>query len=383
MHRLEHHPFMNETYRSLRLLRRMTTHSVRRVLVAAPPLLAAVFGAGALWGLQAAPPEIPAHRLAILSTPNNGSETFLHVVEVGRSFPPPATKFVHLPDAAVKGAVLADGAVLAIADYAPGWDRSFGSALFRLEIGVESRFLCDRIAYASRPFVSPDGRVFVQRGMAGTLGQFAMRVDSLSIDEIDPKTGAAKAIWEGTGYVAHIAGAHGRGLVVYHVQPSGARLILVDQKTGTETVLLPSMPPFATDFSTTATGDLIFQNRHENRSDTWLIERLNLNTGNLETVQEGPRPLAPQGWPRGELSYGYLKSDPSPMSQASDLVDKGASREVVEIRAFADHGAIAAALAFPPGVAAPDVILLDPKGAVIGRLQTPPNTRLQVAGFLP
>jgi hypothetical protein len=310
------------------------------------------------------------YRVALLLTPENGSETFLHIVEVGRPFPPPTAKFRHLPDAAVKGVVLRDGSILVIADYEPGPDRSFGSALFRLVPGAEPVLLCDHVAFASRPLVTPDGRVFIQRGSPGPATKGGeIRVDLLSIDEIVPRTGDVKTLWRGSGYIAYTAAAFRRDIILYHIQPSGARLVLIDSDTRTEKAVLPSLPPYASDFSVSEVGNLVFQNRDENRSDLWITDRLNLVSGERERLLEDQASLAPRMWPRGEVTW----------NSSGGLQRAG----FIDIRAFTSDGTVAAAFAFPSGSSAPDLVLLDSTGAELAQIETPERTPLTIAGFIP
>ena len=320
------------------------------------------------------------YRLAILTTPDNGPETFLHIVEVGLPFPPPTAKFRHLPDAAVRGVVLPDGAVLAIADYEPGRDRSFGSALFRLEPGAEPTLVCDRVVFASRPLITPEGRVFIQRGAAGPATQGGeTRVDSLSIEEVDLSTGDTKVIWQSTGYIAYTAAAFQGDIVLYHIRPEGARVILVNMETGAEKVVLPSLPPFASDFSITDTGDLVFQNRDEKRTDLWIVESLRLTSGERQRFPGDQASLAPRAWPHGEVTWNTQKGLHTTISPLSIKPLQG----LIDIRAFSPDGAVAAAYVFPLDSSAPDIILVDSTGAQKTRIATPPRTPLTVAGFVP
>ncbi len=318
-------------------------------------------------------------RLAILSTPGNGPETFLHIVEAGRSLPSPIARLHHLPDAAVQGSVLPDGSVLVVADYERGRDRSFGSALFRLEPHADPVLLCDHVAFASRPLVAPDGRVFVQRGEPGPVAAGVMRVDSLALDEVDPLAGSVRTLWRSKGYVAFLAGSFRNDLVVYHVAPSGARLVLVDRESGAERVVLPSLLPFASDFSVTDAGDLVFQDRKAQRTDSWVIERVHLISGERESLEESATSLAPRAWPQGELTL-ISPGGPRRVEATPSAVTL---RGLADIRTFSSDGKVAAALIFSPGISAPDVVLLDPSGTELIRIVAPPQTRLEVAGFLP
>jgi hypothetical protein len=204
-------------------------------------------------------------------------------------------------------------------------------------------------------------------------------VDSLTLDEVDPFAGSVRTLWRSKGYVAYLAGTFQNDLIVYHLGPSGARLVRIDRESGTERVVLPSLLPFASDFSVTEAGDLVFQNRSAQRTDSWVVERVHLITGERESLEESTGSLAPRAWPRGELTLngpaGLRRAKAEPLARA--LMGPA------DIRAFSSDGMIAAALAYSPGVSAPDVVLLDPSGAELARIVPPLQTRLEVAGFLP
>ena len=316
-------------------------------------------------------------RLAILLTPHDGPDTILYRVDVDRAFPSSTTVLHHLPDAAVKGAVLPDGEVLAIADYQPGKDRSFGSALFRFVTDGEAILLADRVAYASRPLVTREGRVFVSRGDAGPLTDGAMRVDALSVDEVNPQTGATRTVWRDTGYGAFLAGVFKHDLVVYEVQPELARLLLVDSDTGRERILLPSLPPFASSFSITNSGDVIFQDLDTN-SGLWAIERLGITSDRLDILQKSQSSLSPRAWPNGEVTW----SAPDGLRRFGQAAPLAIS-DNVDLLAVAQDGSSAAALVRSLPNATPDVVVLDSGGTEVGRFTLPTSTLFDVGGFLP
>jgi hypothetical protein len=325
-------------------------------------------------------PNYSAARLAILSTPHNGPDTYLHIASVDRPFPPPVAVLHHLPGAAVKGAVAPDGTVFVVADYTPGNDRSFGSALFRLEPGASSTLLTDAVVFASRPVIASDGRLFVSQGRVGHGSGDRMRVDTLTLGEVNLHTGAVRTLWTNDGYYAYIAGTFGNDLVVYYVNDSGARLLLVDRDTGREKILLPSMAPFASDFSLSADGDLVFLNRDESRAGLWLVERLSLSSGKLEHVLESTTSRqSPYIWPRGELTWNNGGELRATATSSSSKPPDG----YIDIRAVGTDGALAAAYLFSPGSSAPGVILINPHGALVASFSIPTQTPISVAGFLP
>lgn len=351
---------------------------IRITIVIAALLLCAA----TLYGLEDLKSEDRAalRGVAILSTPGNGSETYLHRMEVGKAFPPPLAHFTHLPGAAVNGITLPDGTVLAIADYLPGRDRSFGSALFRLAPGAEAVRLCDNVVFASRPLITPDGRAVIQRGHAGPPTKAGeTRSDSLSIDEVDPQTGVIRTLWKGTGYVAYTAAIFKRELVIYQIDPSGARLLGINIDTGKERIILASLLPFASDFSVNDAGDLFFQDRDESQSDLWGVERLNLNTGAREMLDKEKISLAPRSWPHGTAIWNSQNG----LKSIGKLASSGSPTGVVDIQGFSADGRTAVALVYESGNSIPDVSIIDASGVELGRLYMPEHTFFAVAGFLP
>jgi len=185
-------------------------------------------------------------------------------------------RFVHLPGAAVRVAALPSGATAAVADHAPGADRSWGSALLVAPAGGDGALRCDRVYYASRPHAAPDGRVLVERGRPGPATPGRLRVDELTLDLIDPDSGRAETVYAARGFEAYVAAVVGSEAIVYLVQPEQASLRAVDLGSGAERILVPSLPPFAHDF--TVDGDaLVFHDRDDARRET--LERVELASG--------------------------------------------------------------------------------------------------------
>lgn len=345
-------------------------------LLALLPVIAAT---AALYGSQNPNPASRGGpiRLAVLATSGTGDRTHLHLAYPGQPLAEPVATLTHPIDAAVAGTVLADGAVAVAVDFAIGTDRSFGSFLFRLEAGAAPKLLCRGVAYASRPFVTDDGRVYVQRGTAGAERSDAMRIDALTVDEVDPVTGVVINLWHGPGYVAYVAGAFREDLVLYIVSDEGARLLLVDQNTGTERLIAPSIPPFANSFSVSRDGELLFQNRDAVDVKTWNVVRLDLGSGDLEPIEQSSAPMTAVIWPGGELTIG----DPTGDLQERSGLRTSTVPEVLAVRSFAADGTAAAGLVFRAGSSAPEVVVIASDGSEIGRIAPPARTRLDVAGF--
>ncbi|HUS66375.1 MAG TPA: hypothetical protein VMZ28_17605 [Kofleriaceae bacterium] len=314
------------------------------------------------------------------------SESGLHLVELtGGRLPPAVARFAHLPDGAVRGALLpGSDAVLVVADrqqLAPVRDGSFAGVLLRVEPGQGARPLCDRVDHASRPLVALGGRVFVGRGRPGPALPGAMRVDALSIDEIDPVTGVEREVWRGRGFHASLAGAHGTELFIYQVTAGGASLLAVDPDSGATRTVLPSLLPFARDF-VVSEGVLTFATRDEARADRWVIDRVELASGTRRRLLTAPgQHLAPHPWPGGDLAFDpgdgrglRLLSGGRP-----ELAGLGAGADVV--RAIAPEAARAALWHYVPGATHAEVRIVDARRGESRAVTASPATRLEIVGF--
>lgn len=248
--------------------------------------------------------------MALLATTPGALHTSLyHVNAASGELSAPLATFTHQAGAVVRGAVLPGTAVvIAAADTAESRDPSFAASLFRVAPHSPPERLCDGVVHASRPLVTPAGRVLVSRGMAGSQGGSSitdLRADDLSIDEVDPWTGTLHTVHTVSGQLAFLAGALGNEAVVYRVLTGGADIVGVDVDTGAVRAILPHLPPFARDFSVdAAAGALVFRGRHEADPHTWTIERVDLTSGQITRLQESPEMnLVPHAWPGGAVVY--------------------------------------------------------------------------------
>jgi hypothetical protein len=236
--------------------------------------------AAAVVGLGAGRPAVTAPPTGLTMT-----TTVAGVTEV-RQGPggPLQARFLHLPDAAVRVAALPSGATAAVADRAPGPDRSWGSSLLVAAPGGDGLERCDRVFYASRPLPLPDGRVAVERGHAGPLVPGRMRVDELTVDAVDPATGAVRTLYATTGFEAHLAGLAGHELILYLIQPGQASLRAVDLESGRERIVVGDLPPFARDFHIDG-ATLELRNRDDVHRQLQTLERIDLTSGTRTRVQ--------------------------------------------------------------------------------------------------
>ena len=184
----------------------------------------------------------------------------------------------YIPGGALKLARLPTGALVAVGERGTGFDRSWGSSLLYAEGTRAPVELCDRVFYASHPLPLPSGEVAVERGVAGPSVPGRVRVDELTIDAVDVRTGRARTLLATRGFEAHLAALAGDEIVVYLVQPGVASLRAVNWRSGRERVILPSLPPYAHDFAV-VDGALVVHNRDDARPALETVERIDLADG--------------------------------------------------------------------------------------------------------
>ncbi|MGK4005952.1 hypothetical protein WMF31_25245 [Sorangium sp. So ce1036] len=328
-------------------------------------------------------------RVALLATPPGATRSTLHIAEVGggKAGPPLAT-LRHLADATVRARVVpGTPIVVATADTDPARDRSFNASLFRIEPHAEPTTLCDGVVHASRPLVTADGRVFVARGVAGPEphpgdGPARLRVDALTVDEVDLATGATRTVHAHRGYLAFLAGAWSGDLVIYRVSPGSADLVLVNPDSGATRVIAPKIPPFARDFSIdAAAGALVFQERHESDPGAWVVERLDLTSGKRTRLEVSAwSGLAPHAWPGGGLAYTPDRGAGLVVRGARAAVRGPLGAGVDAIQAVSQDGAWVAALHTNPS-AFPVPFAIHAESGEVAAIPAPRRARIAVAGF--
>lgn len=276
-------------------------------------LVALVLCAGLFVGAQARAAEA-----VLLATDLEHGVTELVFVPTAASqaaLPSASARLFHRPDAVVTGALLPQRReALAVADVAPGTDLSWTSALFHLTPGQPPRALVDRLYHAARPVVSPDGRVFVLRGVPGrepdaeALRTGRLRVDSLTLDEVEVGSGTTRTLYRTEGYLALPCGflpaARGSSgeLIVYRVAPDGAELLAVDTESLAVRAVASPIPPFARDFSVDPATRTLVYTQLDPASKSWVVERLFLDSGRRRRLVESTgMQLLPQLLPGGRV----------------------------------------------------------------------------------
>ncbi len=233
-----------------------------------------------------------APEVALLCT--QGESTELRFQRAGtETLAPSIARFTHVTGEEAKGALLpGTRTVVAISRTSSAKDASFASSLVRLSAGQSPTALVDRVVYATRPLVTSDGRVFVSRGAAGP-----SRVDSLSVDEVNTKTGAARSILHYDGFATFLAGAVDGEVLVYRVGPSGADLIAVQPETQSVRTVLPHLVPLARDFA--VDGHTLYFTQSAGRGE-WVVMRVDTKSGESTTVLHGTElTLLPTPLPNG------------------------------------------------------------------------------------
>lgn len=327
---------------------------------------------------------LDAPRAVILATHPGAELTSVFFVDSrGSTHLAPVATFGHLPDATVRAIVIpGKNEVVATADTTPTQDASFNASLFYLRPHSPPERFVDRVVHAGTPLVTAAGRVFVSRGEPGKYVDGQMRVDALTIDEIDLPTGKSKTVYQTNGYLLFLAGALGDEIVLYRIVPGQADIIAVDLNTGKERFIQKNIAPFARDFSIDPSSQtLVFQNRHETDSSTWVVDRVGIKTGKSQRLfSSSSMTLAPFALPQGGVLFNPPGHGLSALDgQVSISGPLGAGVDVVA--AVTNDGRYLAALhTLPSAFAVPFVV--DTQRGTTRVLPAPANTRVVVAGFV-
>lgn len=341
----------------------------------APPFLF-IFAAAAL---NVAPAQV-----ALLCSPAGGQSTQLRFQPLGQTeLAPVVAEVAHVPGETTLGAVLPQSkTVLAVVTTTPSRDLSFAGSLVKLEAGKPPRFLADRVVPSTRPLITSDGRVFVQRGTIGTPGneRGAMRVDELTIDEISAATGAARTVLTFKGYFAFLIGAFDGRLLIYRLGTSGADVIAVHPDSlGVER--LSPIAPLARDFAIDAANRALYYTQADRERRRWFIERLDLATHQVTAlpVSSSDMALLPTLFPNGKISFspGPGQGLRAVGSDQSHFASTGAGYE--RLRFFTARGTIAVGLnEAPSDFSTPFAVEL--RTGTRLPLAAPPKNLLDIAG---
>ncbi|MFO0664960.1 MAG: hypothetical protein U0174_13480 [Polyangiaceae bacterium] len=271
----------------------------RPVLLAAGLLLSAAVAPFLFWHskAQGSPGEATSTRASapsfpeviVVATPHDAEA---EASEVRRIVPGASAKasdvlgVIHHPaQSVIRGDATQDGATAFVVADSEAHD--FGARLYRVDGKVAD--LGGGVLHASRPLVSENGFVYVERGKAGSQlvdadGKASMRVDRLTIDEIRPLESSPRfrTVFSAEGYALHLAGEWQGKLVVYRVDPNGAAIVLVS-RDGSSVKEVARIPSFARDFSVHDTR-LVFSNRSPDDTHVWHVVELSLESGTSQVL---------------------------------------------------------------------------------------------------
>lgn len=214
--------------------------------------------------------------LALLEGAPEGTESVV-VIRHGDGRAVPLGRVPHVAGSARRGVLLRGGSdpvALVVVQERPSRGAStYDSALYRVD-ARGARRLVGGLTDASRPLVTARGTVLVQRGEDGEDRplidrQLRERRDPLTLDAVDPETGAVRTVWRGQGQLAFLACAlRGDEALVYHLDDTTAVLRVLDASTGAVRTLREDLH-LARDFSydrardavvfARATGDAAYQ----------------------------------------------------------------------------------------------------------------------------
>lgn len=297
----------------------------------------------------------------------------------------------HLPGATVKAAAMPDGQSAAvIAETTETRDRSWNSSLFLVTAQGETRSLVDRVYASTRPFIAGTGEILVTRGVAGAevepvRGAFQqLRMDAITIDAVNPETGAARTVWRLTGYLSFMAGVAGDEVLTYDIGPGATPIMAIDVKSGAARTLVPQAS-LARDFRVSLDGKLLTYTEHSPSGvDDWRVVKVDVATGAREIVTTQPN-LALLSYP---LPTGLAFNPPD--ASGLTLVTARGNKELPcpwgagadDLLALSRDGNWAGGLHETPS-AFPQPFLLDLRSGASFPVVVPEGIRVDVAGVLP
>jgi hypothetical protein len=142
--------------------------------------------------------------------------------------------------------------------------------------------------------------------------------------------------------------------------------------------------PYARDFSIDATrGAVVMQERDEQDSRSWTIDRVDLATGARTRLHtSASMALAPFAWPGGGVAFNPEgRGGLAPLLHGRALSRAPLGDGVDLVRAVSSDGAWVAALHTLPGKL-PVPFAIDTRTGAAAPLAAPPGTRVEVAGFV-
>lgn len=278
------------------------------------------------------------------------------------------------------------GEVFLDVDTSVDGDLSFAGALVGLREGERARTLTLGVVHASTPLLLADGRVAVSRGVAGEARAGEARIDDLTIDAVDPISGAIEPLATYRGYLLFLAGAKGDEIYAYRVGVDGADIVAIDVARDGHPVrvLSANEPPYARDFSVDAIDNqLVYVTR---RAGDWAAVTLGLDftePGKRGAIAFGGMAMIPRALPFADPSGRpevLLTRDPErgpELRSGRPLALGPGSAHVADVDL--ESGWITGTVG--PNGARPHVFVANPTTGEVETLPTPERPTF-VAGFL-
>jgi hypothetical protein len=316
------------------------------------------------------------------SSPDGSSttrgRTLVHLSAAGAELGEPFAELDHAPGGEVRAALLPDGRVAVAAPAIVARDVSFDGGLWIVGGAGDATLVAGDVVHASTPVVAPDGRVLYVRGAAG-IARDGLRSDAFTVEAFDPHTGVLATLHAWDGLLVHLAACSDDEAFLYRVGPSGADLVAIDLASGVERTLLAEMLPFARDF-TLHGGRLVFRERDETDARAWVVDALDLASGERERLYQGDTfALAPHVWPDGGVALSPGEGGLVLLGSA-DPVERPLGAGVDVVRGFSHDGRFVLALHTVAG-ALPEPFVIDRATGDATRLPAPPGARIALAGF--
>jgi hypothetical protein len=282
---------------------------------------------------------------------------------------PEVARLKHEDGATVLGTLIpASRKVLVTAQIAPARDATFASELFLLQEKMEPISLAKNVAISTRAHVTPEGRIFIQRG----------KDNQLTIDEVNVTSKKLRPVFSGVGFTSFICGSVGRELIVYWVGENETKIVAVHIDTLNVRPLI-SIAPLAFDFVVDAPRNRMVFTLGKPGLEIYEVVSLDLKSGQLTSLATGDNvALIPTVFPDGTVAYAAR--------QGAGLVDVKTKESVMQkngigferVRFTAD-GNIVVLHEVPSEFS--NVIIIN-KNKAVETLPTPPNARIDVAGVM-
>ncbi len=246
-----------------------------------------------------APAPQPPPALEVLGFGGDGESDFTRLLAVSPTGARELGRVIHQPGSSVKGALLGNGRVAAVAQRSVARERSWTGALYLLVEG-RTETLLDAVYEGSWPVALDEARVLVARGTPGLQPvelQHQQRIDDVFVDEYDVATRTVKRLYQSRGYLALPIGQHDHQTYLADIGPGGVSLVAVTTQ-GRVRVVADGLQ-LARDFSLDKQRNAVYcQVRHPRQPSLWQVIEIDLPSGRVQPVLDGNHyAMVPARWP--------------------------------------------------------------------------------------